>query len=261
MMQMKCIKQQCQTHSQCGIQYVRWHCSLGCTNTRQYVPYPITFDPPPSPGSLTSMSALYRGQACSWPRHSLDELCFGMQTVKHGYPNQTCDNINLQWVWCYHRNEFQHYEKWTKSCNKTELHFHAVCANPPPLLFPFCATRLECKTITKHTHLSVLNFKSPGPSFITLPWLWHPPLWPPAAVLDTDSWPAEPQPEICGGWWWRCCWARPCGSGASESPGMKMGLGGGGGRSYGSDQRMRSPRGEGESGDDTKRERESCVGI
>lgn len=46
MMQMKCIKQQCQTHSQCGIQYVRWHCSLGCTNTRQYVPYPITFDPP-----------------------------------------------------------------------------------------------------------------------------------------------------------------------------------------------------------------------
>lgn len=42
---------------------------------------------------------------------------------------------------------------------------------------------------------------------------------------------------------------------------MKMGLGGGGGRSYGSDQRMRSPRGEGESGDDTKRERESCVGI
>lgn len=33
------------------------------------------------------------------------------------------------------------------------------------------------------------------------------------------------------------------GSGASENPAMKMGLGGGGGRSYGSDQRMRSPGG------------------
>lgn len=54
---------------------------------------------------------------------------------------------------------------------------------------------------------------------------------------------------------------RLCGSGASENPGMRMELGGGGGRSYGSDQRMRSPGGQrGVAKKGRERERESCTG-
>lgn len=103
------------------------------------------------------------------------------------------------------------------------------------------------------------NYRSRFPGLKKMPWLRHPPLWPPAAVLDIDSWTAGPQPEICGGWWWRCCWVRLCGSGASESPEMRMDWGGEGGRSYGSDQMTRSPgiiKGEGGGGKRRGKERE-----
>lgn len=69
----------------------------------------------------------------------------------------------------------------------------------------------------------------------------YPPPSPPAAVLDIESLPAELQPGICGGLWWRCCWGRPRGQGASGNLGMKMELGGGGGKNYGSGQRTSSP--------------------
>lgn len=126
------------------------------------------------------------------------------------------------------RNDDRNDQNWQTRVVPKRLYFHAVSLS-------------KGQNIKTYAYLSASNLKSQKANVKMLPCLRHPPLSPPAAVLGTDSWPAELQPEICGGWWWRCCRVRPCGSAASENPGMKMELGGGGGRSYGSDQRMRSP--------------------